>query len=90
MGLSYIDFNDLDKAINCLNKSINFYKNNYAELIEIYKTIGYIYDLKNDIYNSIQYYENSLKLAEELYNHDSLSVKEINKILLDLYQLVDN
>lgn len=60
--------NKLDSSLLYLEKSKKLIeKNNMQfELVEVYYSIGYIYDKKGDLHNAIKYTENALSLSKEL------------------------
>ncbi|NHJ33319.1 MAG: tetratricopeptide repeat protein, partial [Asgard group archaeon] len=89
LGWYYLSIFDLDKALEYKLKGNNLRKDDVYNH-QAYQSIGYIYHLKNDFSQAIEYYKKALKLCEEkgdkrrylpglLYNLVTSSI-EINEL----------
>lgn len=58
-GLSYIELNDLDRALFELNKAYSYHPNN----IHIINNLGAIHQMKSDANQSIFYYKRAVNIA---------------------------
>lgn len=72
VALSYMQLNDLDKAIVYIQQSleINIKNQNTKEIARNYNNLGVLYQEKGNLNQAIDYLKKSLKIREELKDED--------------------